>query len=118
MILLIMALNQWLSKQMYRFHTNAVKMIDERMKQVTEGFKAINIIKFNAWEEKFLAKIQKVRSKELRMIWKLIDASERCVECRDEFYASFGQYRLFWGLLTCAKASVDTSDCVYESLPL
>ncbi|KAF1318960.1 Abc transporter c family member 5, partial [Globisporangium splendens] len=43
---------------------------DERMKSVKEVFGAIQIVKFNAWEDKFAEKIRKLRALELKAVAK------------------------------------------------
>ncbi|OQS00372.1 multidrug resistance-associated protein 1 [Thraustotheca clavata] len=48
------------------------KLKDDRMKVINDVFGAIQIIKFNAWEERFLAKIRQLRQIELNSIWKLM----------------------------------------------
>ncbi|ETW02777.1 hypothetical protein H310_05268 [Aphanomyces invadans] len=45
------------------------KAKDDRMKVVHEVFGAIQIVKFNAWEEKFLDKLTELRLAELVSIW-------------------------------------------------
>ncbi|KAG9397960.1 hypothetical protein AC1031_016377 [Aphanomyces cochlioides] len=45
---------------------------DNRMKVVNELFGAIQIVKFNAWEEKLSAKVIELRNKELAAIWSFI----------------------------------------------
>ncbi|ETV96882.1 hypothetical protein H310_10158 [Aphanomyces invadans] len=42
---------------------------DDRMKVVNEIFAAIQIVKFNAWEEKLVAKVRALREKELGALW-------------------------------------------------
>ncbi|KAF0696310.1 Aste57867_12924 [Aphanomyces stellatus] len=44
---------------------------DTRMKLINELFGSIQIIKFNAWEEKFLEKVSELRRDELDFVWKL-----------------------------------------------
>lgn len=39
---------------------------DVSMKKITKMFKTINIVKFNAWEDRFIERLQEARSNELR----------------------------------------------------
>ncbi|RHY25244.1 hypothetical protein DYB32_008436, partial [Aphanomyces invadans] len=43
---------------------------DHRMKLLNEVFGAIQIVKFNAWEEKFRARVQELRDLEASSLWK------------------------------------------------
>ncbi|ETW03768.1 hypothetical protein H310_05134 [Aphanomyces invadans] len=45
---------------------------DLRMKLVNELFGSIQVVKFNAWEEKFLASVRDLRATEVNAIWKFM----------------------------------------------
>ncbi|KAF1315515.1 Abcc transporter, partial [Globisporangium splendens] len=66
MIVLILCLNHILAKHMFKRQRIYRKSKDVRMKKVTEVFKAISIVKLNAWEERFLEQIRSVRAIEMR----------------------------------------------------
>ncbi|GLD95901.1 hypothetical protein PINS_up004579 [Pythium insidiosum] len=69
-IVLMLVLNQFVSKRMFGLQRVYRNSKDDRMKKVTEVFKAINIVKFNAWEEKFTERIEEARAKELKdLLW-------------------------------------------------
>ncbi|DBA00231.1 TPA: hypothetical protein N0F65_007875 [Lagenidium giganteum] len=65
-ILIMLVLNNLISKQMFALQRVYRKSKDERMKKVSEVFKAIGIVKFNAWEDKFMERIDATRKIELR----------------------------------------------------
>ncbi|GAB9476718.1 Canalicular multispecific organic anion transporter 2, partial [Globisporangium polare] len=66
MILLILCVNHLLAKAMFGRQLVYRKSKDVRMKKITEVFKAVSIIKFNAWEDRFLAQIEQARATEMR----------------------------------------------------
>ncbi|KAF1315490.1 Canalicular multispecific organic anion transporter 2, partial [Globisporangium splendens] len=71
MIVLILCVNHLLSQRLRKQQRIYRKNKDVRMKKVTELFKAIGIVKFNAWEERFLDQIRHVRAVEMRNLFKL-----------------------------------------------
>uniref|UniRef100_K3W5E3 Uncharacterized protein n=1 Tax=Globisporangium ultimum (strain ATCC 200006 / CBS 805.95 / DAOM BR144) TaxID=431595 RepID=K3W5E3_GLOUD len=70
MIVLILCVNHLLSQRLHKQQRIYRKSKDVRMKKVTEVFKAIGIVKFNAWEERFLEQIRQVRAVEMRDLFK------------------------------------------------
>ncbi|OQR89498.1 ATP-binding Cassette (ABC) Superfamily, partial [Achlya hypogyna] len=64
-VLVILIFNGCFAALMGTESERFMKLKDDRMKVVNEVFGSIQIIKFNAWEEKFLAKIRQLRSAEL-----------------------------------------------------
>ncbi|GAB9476719.1 Canalicular multispecific organic anion transporter 2, partial [Globisporangium polare] len=70
MILVILCVNHLLSRAMFKRQRIYRKSKDVRMKKVTEVFKAIGIVKFNAWEERFLQQIKDVRRIEMKDLFK------------------------------------------------
>lgn len=65
-ILVTMYLNQIVSRRMFARMLAYRSSIGERMKRVTEAFKAISIVKFSSWEDKFLERIGEARTIELQ----------------------------------------------------
>ncbi|TMW67963.1 hypothetical protein Poli38472_007635 [Pythium oligandrum] len=65
-IVVMLVINRFISKGMFAIQRVYRDSKDARMKKVTEVFKAINIVKFNAWEEKFMERIEETRAKELK----------------------------------------------------
>ncbi|KAG1703501.1 hypothetical protein DVH05_007448 [Phytophthora capsici] len=70
-IVLMLGLNQLVSKKMLSFQRQVRRVKDKRMKKVTEAFKAVSIIKFNAWEDPITARISAARETELQTLLKL-----------------------------------------------
>ncbi|KAF1315493.1 Canalicular multispecific organic anion transporter 2, partial [Globisporangium splendens] len=64
-IVLMLFLNNLVSKRMFMIQRKYRTSKDVRMKKVTEVFKSIGIVKFNAWEEKFMERIDEARQVEL-----------------------------------------------------
>ncbi|KAF0696117.1 hypothetical protein As57867_013045, partial [Aphanomyces stellatus] len=63
--------NQFVSNAMGQCFGALMQHRDARMKAVNEVFGAIQIIKLNAWEEKFAAKLATLRQAELHALWKI-----------------------------------------------
>lgn len=72
MILFVLGLNQVTFAVMYNVLSEYLKAEDARMNVVTETFKSISIVKFNAWESQFIARIMKARKRELSWLWKYL----------------------------------------------
>ncbi|KDO34456.1 hypothetical protein SPRG_00520, partial [Saprolegnia parasitica CBS 223.65] len=71
-VVLILVVNGVVAGLMGAEQERCFKLKDDRMKVVNEVFGAIQIIKFNAWEEKFLAKIRNLRLIEFQSTKKLM----------------------------------------------
>ncbi|KAF0718406.1 hypothetical protein As57867_001714, partial [Aphanomyces stellatus] len=67
-ILVMMAANNVMARALQQGFSALTKLKDTRMKAVNEVFGAIQIIKFNAWEEKFADKLHMGRLAELRTL--------------------------------------------------
>ncbi|KAE9136791.1 Canalicular multispecific organic anion transporter 1 [Phytophthora fragariae] len=70
-IVLMLWLNQLVSKRMHTLQRELGRNKDLRMKKVTEAFKAVSIIKLNAWEEPITARINTAREAELHSLLRL-----------------------------------------------
>ncbi|KAH9071751.1 hypothetical protein Ae201684P_015526 [Aphanomyces euteiches] len=68
-IVFVLVVNQFIARIVANTFEKLMEIKDERMKNINELFGAIQIVKFNAWESKFLAKITAVRTKELQVVW-------------------------------------------------
>ncbi|TMW67880.1 hypothetical protein Poli38472_007552 [Pythium oligandrum] len=62
-------LNHFVSTKIYTRYVAFIRCKDERMQALTETFKSISIVKFNAWEDRMLARIGETRAQELKNIW-------------------------------------------------
>ncbi|POM75556.1 ABC transporter [Phytophthora palmivora] len=69
-IVLMLGLNQLVSKKMYSLQREVRREKDKRMKKLTEAFKAVSIVKLNAWEEPITARISAAREAELHSLLK------------------------------------------------
>ncbi|KAF0696139.1 Aste57867_13085 [Aphanomyces stellatus] len=67
-IVLVLCVNQLIARVLASAFESLMAIKDERMKAVQELFGAIQIVKLNAWEPKFLAKITAIRARELRLV--------------------------------------------------
>ncbi|GMF44195.1 unnamed protein product [Phytophthora fragariaefolia] len=71
-IVLMLGLNQLVSKKMHTLQRECRRKKDLRMKKVTEAFKAVSIIKLNAWEDPVTARINTARESELQSLLKMM----------------------------------------------
>ncbi|KAG6586956.1 abcc transporter [Phytophthora cinnamomi] len=70
-IVLMLWLNQLVSKRMHTLQRECRRKKDLRMKKVTEAFKAVSIVKLNAWEDPISARINTARESELHSLLKM-----------------------------------------------
>lgn len=71
-ILIVLLLNNMLARAQARNFVSIMKLKDERMKVINELFSAMQIVKLNAWERKFAAKVSEVRARELHFVWRYL----------------------------------------------
>ncbi|TMW67921.1 hypothetical protein Poli38472_007593 [Pythium oligandrum] len=65
-------INHFISSQFMAGYMEFVQLKDARMQALMEAFKSINIVKFNAWEDKFLQRIDEARVQELVSVWRFL----------------------------------------------
>ncbi|EEY64550.1 ATP-binding Cassette (ABC) Superfamily [Phytophthora infestans T30-4] len=70
-IVLMLWLNHFVSKQMHSLERTHRREKDKRMKKVTEALKAVSVVKLNAWEGPITAEINAARETELRALLKM-----------------------------------------------
>ncbi|KAF0694543.1 Aste57867_14583 [Aphanomyces stellatus] len=70
-IVVVLVINHFTAMHQKHVLTRLMELKDSRMKSINEVFGAMQIIKFNAWEEKFHDKITTQRTAELTSIWRL-----------------------------------------------
>ncbi|GAB9467839.1 Multidrug resistance-associated protein 1 [Globisporangium polare] len=71
-IFIVLFINNALARGQARTFASVMRLKDERMKVVNELFSAIQIVKLNAWERKFAAKLAEVRARELNVVWRYL----------------------------------------------
>ncbi|GMF20233.1 unnamed protein product [Phytophthora lilii] len=69
-IVAMLGVNHVISSCMFACQRVYRRSKDVRMKKVTEVFKAVEIVKFNAWEDRLLGQIQRTRAKEMKDLFK------------------------------------------------
>ncbi|KUF88680.1 WW domain-binding protein 4 [Phytophthora nicotianae] len=69
-IVAMLGVNHVISKWMFACQRVYRRSKDVRMKKVTEVFKAVEIVKFNAWEERLMGQIKVTRAKEMKDLFK------------------------------------------------
>ncbi|EEY56181.1 ABC transporter-MRP [Phytophthora infestans T30-4] len=69
-IVAMLGVNHLISKWMFACQRVYRHSKDVRMKKVTEVFKAVGIVKFNAWEERLMEQIKATRAKEMRDLFR------------------------------------------------
>lgn len=57
--------NSFFTKQAHGLHASYMQLNDARMKRVTAVFKAISVVKLNAWEDKMVERVEKARAAEV-----------------------------------------------------
>uniref|UniRef100_K3WAG0 Uncharacterized protein n=1 Tax=Globisporangium ultimum (strain ATCC 200006 / CBS 805.95 / DAOM BR144) TaxID=431595 RepID=K3WAG0_GLOUD len=67
-ILLTLSVNYFASKVMAQSYSKWMKVKDQRMQTVKELFGVIQIVKFNAWEDRFKSKLLAERAQELQKL--------------------------------------------------
>ncbi|KAL4150585.1 hypothetical protein PRNP1_009987 [Phytophthora ramorum] len=70
-IVLMLWLNHLVSEKMHTLQRELRRNKDKRMKKVTEAFKAVGIIKLNAWEDPISARINAAREIELHSLLRM-----------------------------------------------
>ncbi|KAJ0393810.1 hypothetical protein ATCC90586_001341 [Pythium insidiosum] len=70
-ILALLVVNNLVSRRMFHLQRAYRRSKDSRMKRVTEAFKAISIVKLNAWEDELLARIAETRARETRDLFRM-----------------------------------------------
>ncbi|RLN98634.1 hypothetical protein BBJ28_00025507, partial [Nothophytophthora sp. Chile5] len=70
-IVLMLALNHLVSKRMFSLQREYRRGKDKRMKKVAEAFKAVGIVKLNAWEDPIMARIEVSRQSELHSLLRM-----------------------------------------------
>ncbi|KAF0713899.1 hypothetical protein As57867_004154, partial [Aphanomyces stellatus] len=70
MVFLTMFANAFSARDIHETQQALMTQRDGRMKSINEVFGAMQIVKFNAWEERFAAKITAERDAELRSLWR------------------------------------------------
>ena len=65
-VVLLMPIQTWLTSLNFSLHNKYRKASDERTNLLTELINSIKIIKFFAWEQRWLDKIDDARAKELK----------------------------------------------------
>ncbi|RLN91010.1 hypothetical protein BBJ28_00021635, partial [Nothophytophthora sp. Chile5] len=69
-ILIMLYANEVVSRYMFACQRKYRQSKDVRMKKVTEVFKAVGIVKFNAWEDRFMEQIRDARVIEMNHLWR------------------------------------------------
>nr|XP_027123792.1 ABC transporter C family member 3-like [Coffea arabica] len=101
---LVMLANIPLGKLQENFQDQLMKSKDRRMKAMSEVLRNMRILKLQAWEMKFLAKIQELRNSEAGWLKKFM-------------YTSAMTSFVFWGAPTFVSA-VTFGACVLMGIPL
>ncbi|KAL4168457.1 hypothetical protein KRP22_011858 [Phytophthora ramorum] len=69
-IVVMLGINHLISRCMFSVQRVYRRSKDVRMKKVTEVFKAVEIVKFNAWEDRLLGQIKQARATEMKVLFK------------------------------------------------
>ncbi|KAE9120494.1 Canalicular multispecific organic anion transporter 2 [Phytophthora fragariae] len=69
-IVAMLGVNHLISRRMFACQRVYRRSKDVRMKKVTEVFKAVEIVKFNAWEDQLMTQIRETRKREMKDLFK------------------------------------------------
>ncbi|KAG7381562.1 hypothetical protein PHYPSEUDO_005912 [Phytophthora pseudosyringae] len=69
-IVVMLGVNHIISKYMFACQRVYRRSKDVRMKKVTEVFKAAEIVKFNAWEDRLMGQIKETRAREMKHLFR------------------------------------------------
>ncbi|GAB9473209.1 Multidrug resistance-associated protein 1 [Globisporangium polare] len=72
-VALMLVGNSYFTKKAHGLHGGYMQLKDTRMKRITEVFKAISVVKFNAWEDKMVERIGKARADEVANIYQFLE---------------------------------------------
>ena len=67
---LLLLINTPLTKLQEKFQSKVMEVKDERMRATSESLHNMRILKLQAWDDKYLAKIEAIRARELDWLWK------------------------------------------------
>lgn len=68
--ILLLMINTPLTKLQEKFQSKVMEAKDERMKATSESLRNMRILKLQAWDDKYLQKIERIRVKEFEWLWK------------------------------------------------
>ncbi|KAJ0404942.1 hypothetical protein P43SY_005941 [Pythium insidiosum] len=74
-VIIVLSGNHFFASRIQSLYGVYTKIKDARMKRLTEVFKAITIVKFNAWEDRMAARIEDARKAEIANIWSYLRLS-------------------------------------------
>jgi len=78
--LAVMACNIPLTRMQKKLQAKIMTAKDERMKATTEVLRSMKILKLQAWDMQYLQKIEALRSKEYKRLWRSVSSSDNtCV---------------------------------------
>ena len=102
-----------LAKLSGRFRSSAVQITDERVRAVDEILQGIELIKLNAWETAFAARISDIRARELKKLSfaAVVKASANVLSRGTPVYVCFTTFALatlISPLLTCGGTDCET----------
>ncbi|CAN6241978.1 unnamed protein product [Urochloa humidicola] len=102
--LAVMACNIPLTRMQKRLQAKVMAAKDERMKATTEVLRSMKILKLQAWDIKYLEKIETLRSEEYKWLWKSVRLSALTT-------------LVFWGA-PAFISSITFGSCILMGIPL
>ncbi|KAG7387268.1 hypothetical protein PHYBOEH_008328 [Phytophthora boehmeriae] len=117
-ILVMLRLNHYVSGRMHSLQRQTRRAKDKRMKKVAEAFKAVSIIKLNAWEEPITARIDAARAIELGLMlrWRIMTSVSIVLLWGMPVFISIAAFGTFAGILhhELSPAIVFTSLALFQ----
>ncbi|EGZ10657.1 multidrug resistance protein ABC superfamily [Phytophthora sojae] len=117
-IVAMLGVNHLISRCMFACQRVYRRSKDVRMKKVTEVFKAVEIVKFSAWEDQLMAQIKETRAQEMKHLFK-----RRLLACLSvvmlwgmPVFISVASFGVYTGVLhrTLTPAIVFTSIALFQ----
>ncbi|KAJ2233989.1 hypothetical protein IWW45_003763 [Coemansia sp. RSA 485] len=71
LVVAFVPVQMWASRYLVRIRGKAIKHTDKRIQATREALQGIRVVKFFVWENTMLETIQRIRSKELRLVARL-----------------------------------------------
>ncbi|TMW67922.1 hypothetical protein Poli38472_007594 [Pythium oligandrum] len=123
-ILLSIGVNRFITAHVFRLYSAFMKSKDARLQAVMETFKAMSIVKQNAWEDRFLKRIRDTRAEEVANIWGFLkfNAYSAVLLWGVPIFVSIATFSVYVGVLheelTPAKAFTSIALFQFIQLPL
>jgi len=70
LMIVLIPVNTWIAQVQQKLNKEIMKIKDERSNVMDEILQGIRVIKYFAWERSFIDKVNKIREREMTLVWK------------------------------------------------